>query len=84
MDAIREADGDRTRIDRDLDALAGRFDVRTAGHDDAAAVFGCAVLTGAGAVLNTAQVRPGEAVVVVGLGGVGTRPERLEARQARA
>lgn len=38
---------------------------------DVAAVFGCAVLTGAGAVLNTAQVRPGEAVVVVGLGGVG-------------
>lgn len=38
---------------------------------ETAAVFGCAVLTGAGAVLNTAQVRPGEAVVVVGLGGVG-------------
>lgn len=38
---------------------------------DVAAVFGCAVLTGAGAVLNTAVVRPGEAVVVVGLGGVG-------------
>ncbi|MFW5468548.1 alcohol dehydrogenase catalytic domain-containing protein [Knoellia sp. CPCC 206435] len=37
---------------------------------ETAAVFGCAVLTGAGAVLNTAQVRPGEAVVVVGLGGV--------------
>ncbi|WP_404380849.1 zinc-binding dehydrogenase [Knoellia locipacati] len=38
---------------------------------DVAAVFGCAVLTGAGAVLNTATVRPGEGVVVVGLGGVG-------------
>lgn len=38
---------------------------------DVAAVFGCAVLTGAGAVLNTAVVRPGEPVVVVGLGGVG-------------
>ena len=38
---------------------------------DVAAVFGCAVLTGAGAVLNTAVVRPGEAVAVVGLGGVG-------------
>lgn len=35
------------------------------------AVFGCAVLTGAGAVLNTAQLRPGESVLVVGLGGVG-------------
>ena len=36
-----------------------------------AALFGCAVLTGAGAVLNTVQVRPGDAVVVFGLGGVG-------------
>ncbi len=36
-----------------------------------AAVLGCAVQTGAGAVLNTARVRPGESVVVVGLGGVG-------------
>lgn len=38
---------------------------------DLAAVFGCAVLTGAGAVLNTAGVRPGEDVAVIGLGGVG-------------
>lgn len=38
---------------------------------ETAAVFGCAVLTGAGAILNTAVVRPGEAVAVVGLGGVG-------------
>jgi S-(hydroxymethyl)glutathione dehydrogenase/alcohol dehydrogenase len=36
-----------------------------------AAVLGCAVQTGAGAVLNTARVRAGESVVVVGLGGVG-------------
>ncbi len=36
-----------------------------------AALFGCAVLTGAGAVINTARVRPGESVAVVGLGGVG-------------
>lgn len=36
-----------------------------------AALFGCAVLTGVGAVVNTAQVRAGEAVVIVGLGGVG-------------
>ncbi|MEM6487946.1 MAG: zinc-binding dehydrogenase [Pseudomonadota bacterium] len=38
---------------------------------DHAALFGCAVLTGMGAVVNTAQVRPGETVAVVGLGGVG-------------
>ncbi|MFY7852275.1 MAG: alcohol dehydrogenase catalytic domain-containing protein, partial [Brevundimonas sp.] len=36
-----------------------------------AALFGCAVLTGVGAVVNTAQVRAGQSVVVVGLGGVG-------------
>ena len=38
---------------------------------DEAALFGCAVLTGAGAVINTAGVRPGQTVAVVGLGGVG-------------
>jgi len=36
-----------------------------------AALFGCAVLTGVGAVVNTAGVRPGATVAVVGLGGVG-------------
>lgn len=36
-----------------------------------AALIGCAVLTGTGAVFNTAQVRPGESVLVVGSGGVG-------------
>lgn len=38
---------------------------------DEAALFGCAVLTGVGAVLNTAKVTPGSTVAVVGLGGVG-------------
>jgi len=36
-----------------------------------AALFGCALTTGVGAVVNTARVRPGESVVVFGLGGVG-------------
>ena len=36
-----------------------------------AALFGCAVLTGVGAALNTAQIRPGQSVAVIGLGGVG-------------
>jgi len=36
-----------------------------------AALFGCAVLTGVGAVVNTARVAPGESVAVFGLGGVG-------------
>ncbi|HXZ16053.1 MAG TPA: alcohol dehydrogenase catalytic domain-containing protein, partial [Roseiarcus sp.] len=38
---------------------------------DLAALFGCAVLTGVGAVINTARVEPGATVAVVGLGGVG-------------
>ena len=36
-----------------------------------AAMFGCAVQTGVGAAINTAGVRPGDIVAVVGLGGVG-------------
>jgi S-(hydroxymethyl)glutathione dehydrogenase/alcohol dehydrogenase len=36
-----------------------------------AALIGCAVTTGVGAVLNTARVQSGESVVVVGAGGVG-------------
>jgi Zn-dependent alcohol dehydrogenase len=43
-------------------------------HDipvEIAALFGCAVLTGVGAVLNTAGLRPGESVAIYGLGGVG-------------
>lgn len=46
------------RIDRDLSLTE-------------ASLFGCAVLTGVGAVVNTAQVRAGQTVAVVGLGGVG-------------
>jgi alcohol dehydrogenase len=36
-----------------------------------AAMFGCAVQTGVGAAVNTAGVRPGDVVAVIGLGGVG-------------
>lgn len=46
------------RIDADLPA-------------EIAALFGCAVMTGVGAVLNTARVQSGESVAVFGLGGVG-------------
>ncbi|AGZ46048.1 alcohol dehydrogenase catalytic domain-containing protein [Actinoplanes friuliensis] len=38
---------------------------------ESAALLGCAVLTGTGAVRNTAEVQPGSSVVVIGLGGVG-------------
>ena len=36
-----------------------------------AALFGCAVMTGVGAVFNTARVEPGASVAIFGLGGVG-------------
>ena len=38
---------------------------------DEAALFGCAVITGAGAVFNTANIKVGSTVAVVGLGGTG-------------
>jgi alcohol dehydrogenase len=46
------------KIDRDL-------------PPEIAALFGCAVMTGVGAVVNTAQVPAGAGVAVFGLGGVG-------------
>jgi len=36
-----------------------------------AALFGCAVLTGVGAAINSADIRAGQTVAVIGLGGVG-------------
>lgn len=38
---------------------------------ETAALFGCAVITGVGAVLNTANVPVGSSVAIVGAGGVG-------------
>jgi S-(hydroxymethyl)glutathione dehydrogenase / alcohol dehydrogenase len=38
---------------------------------DRAALLGCAVITGAGAVFNDSRVRPGESVAVIGAGGIG-------------
>ena len=38
---------------------------------DRAALMGCAVVTGAGAIFNSAGVRPGEDVAVIGCGGIG-------------
>ena len=46
-----------------------RIDPRLPFHH--AALFGCAVLTGVGAVVNSAGVRAGQSVAVIGLGGVG-------------
>lgn len=50
---------------------------------DVAALFGCAVVTGAGAVFNSAKVRPGASVAVIGLGGVGLTAV-MAAREAGA
>lgn len=38
---------------------------------DAACLMSCGVITGVGAVVNTAKVRPGQVVVVIGAGGIG-------------
>jgi Zn-dependent alcohol dehydrogenase len=38
---------------------------------NATAPVGCAVMTGVGAAINSAQVRPGDSVAVIGVGGVG-------------
>jgi S-(hydroxymethyl)glutathione dehydrogenase/alcohol dehydrogenase len=38
---------------------------------DRAALLACGVITGVGAVVNTARARPGESIVVIGTGGVG-------------
>jgi alcohol dehydrogenase len=48
-----------------------------------AAVFGCAVITGTGAVVNTARLPPERTVAVIGLGGVGLAA-LLGARYCRA
>ncbi|MBM9466329.1 alcohol dehydrogenase catalytic domain-containing protein [Nakamurella leprariae] len=55
-------------------AVVDRRSVVPVGDDippEVAAVLGCAVLTGGGAVINAGRPRPGESVAVVGLGGVG-------------
>jgi Zn-dependent alcohol dehydrogenase len=38
---------------------------------DVTAIVGCAVMTGAGAIINTLQVRPGQSVTIFGAGGIG-------------
>lgn len=38
---------------------------------DIAALFGCAVMTGVGAVINTAKLSLGQTVLITGMGGIG-------------
>ena len=57
------------------DALAPGEVVIPIPEEDAileACIIGCAVLTGGGAVLHSAKVRPEDSVAVIGVGGVGT------------
>jgi S-(hydroxymethyl)glutathione dehydrogenase/alcohol dehydrogenase len=54
--------------------LVGQHNVVAIREDmplDRACLLGCGVLTGVGAVLNTAQVAAGSSVAVIGVGGVG-------------
>ena len=46
---------------------------------DVSCIVGCAVLTGAGAVMHTAGVRPGDSVAVFGVGGVRLSALRMAA-----
>ena len=50
---------------------AGAIPIRSDVSVDKAALVGCAVPTGWGAVVNTAKVEPGASVAIIGLGGVG-------------
>ncbi|MGW6422392.1 zinc-binding dehydrogenase [Nocardia sp. NPDC055053] len=55
-------------------AVVDRASLVVVGDDvpaEVAALFGCAVLTGGGAVLNVARPQPSDSLMVVGLGGVG-------------
>ncbi|MFC0033747.1 alcohol dehydrogenase catalytic domain-containing protein [Micromonospora chaiyaphumensis] len=73
------ADGGPLQVTLGLGALAeevvvperAAIEVPAGLPPEQAALLGCAVLTGTGAVRNTARVAPGESVVVIGLGGVG-------------
>ena len=61
--------------------VPARFVIRI-GHDDptdVSCIVGCAVLTGAGAVMYTAGVKPGDSVAVFGVGGVGASAIRMAA-----
>ncbi len=76
---IRDADGNRVGHHTGVSCMAeyavvdrGSIVVIDPSLDLAdAALFGCAVMTGVGAVTNTARIRPGDPVAVIGLGGVG-------------
>jgi len=70
-EAIGAYSGIGTFGERQVVAASAAIKVDPATPPEIAALIGCAVTTGIGAVRNTAQVQAGESVVVIGLGGVG-------------
>jgi S-(hydroxymethyl)glutathione dehydrogenase/alcohol dehydrogenase len=60
-----------TFADRQNVPAAAAIPVDPATPHDVAALIGCCVTTGVGAMTKTADVQPGSSVVVIGLGGVG-------------
>ena len=59
-------------IEKTLVAAGQCTKVDQAADPAAVGLLGCGIMAGAGAALNTAQVRRGESVAVIGCGGVGT------------
>ncbi len=57
--------------ERQVVAAAAAIPIEPSTPPELAALIGCAVTTGIGAVVNTAGVKAGQSVVVIGLGGVG-------------
>jgi S-(hydroxymethyl)glutathione dehydrogenase/alcohol dehydrogenase len=68
---VRSYCGTATFGERTVVAASAAVPIRPDAPLDRAALVGCAVSTGVGAVINTAGVRPGETVLVIGCGGVG-------------
>jgi S-(hydroxymethyl)glutathione dehydrogenase/alcohol dehydrogenase len=76
---FQTADGRRLRAFAGLGTFAevmtshelSLIPVRSDLPDALLGIVGCGVVTGVGAVVNTARVRPGQSVAIVGLGGVG-------------
>ena len=69
--AIGAYSGIGTFGERQVVAASAAIKIDPATPPEIAALIGCAVTTGIGAVRNTAQVQAGESVVVIGAGGVG-------------
>lgn len=70
MDIARMA-GVASFAERTVVRASGAIKIRPDAPLDRACLVGCGVMTGVGAVINTARMRPGETAAVFGCGGVG-------------